>query len=811
MAKNSQDELIEKIASFRYDPLGFAKFAYDWNVGELEGYKGLCHWQEEAFDSIGKQLRENKKIANGQRPVIKLSRASGNGIGKSAFIAILTQWALSVCPDARVNITAGTGSQLATKTWPVIATWFRRCITREWFDLQATSITSVQRRHEQTWRADAVTWSKENPESFAGLHNQKRLLLLIVDEASQIPDIIFETAEGALTDSDTDIIFVLTGNPTRNTGFFHSTFNSRRKYWDSKQIDSRTVEITNKGELREQQEYYGEDSDWFRVHVRGEFPLSSTLSFIPAAIVEQARKVVLRESDFNFAPVIIGVDGSYRGDEAVIMMRQGLYSHMLWAGRNIEDDVIIANKIAIFEDELKADAVFVDMGGGTGIVSAGKAMGRKWRLVSFAEAAGKQGILNKRAEMYYDVKEWLKQGAEIPDDPILCEQLVNVETKGRLDGKLQLEAKEEIKKRGFESPGRSDALCFLGNTLINTKKGKKRIDEIVIGDQVTTPMGYVRVVKTHESYTNKITTVSFSNGGKLSGKGDHKIFTWDAGWVRLDKLSLTNEIESDTMLPLWKTLNLLFIPKKRFIFREAVDIIRLETKNQRSDYFIAGFIPMFSAQYQRACVFITKTKLKLITGLKTSVSLNCLNIAKNTHMNCKKIPSLGKKRLLDLKRQGLQRWLGMAVKRVLNGILETAKRYGNYEYAKTQDVLFAKKNIKPFLKRAPNFVLKVVCKKRLILNIKQKLENVFCAAKSLYAISINRKSVVPTCVLTDYLESELNQKVYNLTLEKENVYYANGILVSNCLTHAYPVKTNDERIRSRDKRTPVKKYDPLSY
>ena len=478
MSKSPNDLLIERMAGFRRDPLGFAKYAYDWGHGELEGYAGLDKWQAERLDIIGKKLRENQGKKN--RPVIKMSIVSGNGIGKTALLSILSNWAMSTCGDARVNITAGTGSQLATKTWPVLATWFRRCITNHWFSIQATSITAKQKWHEHTWRTDCITWSKEKPESYAGLHNQGKLLLMIMDEASQIPDIIFETAEGAFTDDNTDIIFIITGNPTRNTGFFHSTLNSRRKYWEAVQIDSRNVSMTNKAELKQQEEFYGEDSDWFRVHVRGEFPLSSTLSFIPLSLVEEARKRSLRESEFNFAPVIIGVDGSYRGDECVIFMRQGLYSYQLWSGRNIEDDVLIANKIALFEDELKADAVFVDMGGGTGIVSAGKAMGRKWRLVSFAEKPGKEGILNKRAEMYYDCKEWLRSGGEIPDDPILTEQLVNVETKGRLDGKLQLEAKEEIKSRGFESPGRSDSLVLTFAYPVKTiderlKRGSSRI------------------------------------------------------------------------------------------------------------------------------------------------------------------------------------------------------------------------------------------------------------------------------------------------------------------------------------------------
>jgi hypothetical protein len=477
MKQTSEDFLIDRMAGFRCDPLGFTKYAYDWGCGELEQYSGLEKWQEETLAHIGTQLKENRKIKDGFRPVIKIAIASGNGIGKTAGISMLTNWALSVCGDAKVMITAGTGAQLATKTWPVLSTWFRRCITSHWFDIQATSIKARQPKHEETWRADAITWSKEKPESFAGLHNQGKLLVVIMDEASQIPDIIFETIEGAFTDKDTDIIFVVTGNPTRNNGYFHSCFTSRRKYWFTKQIDSRNVVITNKDELKKQQEFYGENSDWFRVHVRGEFPLSSTLAFIHMGLIEKARKVVMSERQFDFAPVIIGVDGSYSGDETVIFMRQGLYSAMLWSAYNVRDDIAIANKVALFEDQLSADAVFIDMGGGTGIMSAGKAMGRKWRLVSFAESAGREGILNKRAEMYDDVRTFLIDGGEIPDDAILAEQLNCVELKARIDGKMQLEAKEEIKKRLGSSPDRADAFCLTFAYPVKAKDDRLRGDK----------------------------------------------------------------------------------------------------------------------------------------------------------------------------------------------------------------------------------------------------------------------------------------------------------------------------------------------
>jgi hypothetical protein len=93
-------------------------------------------------------------------------------------------------------------------------------INRHWFTYTATALYSADPAHEKTWRVDMTAWSENNTEAFAGLHNKGKRLLLIFDEASAIPDLIWEVAEGALTDEQTEIIWACFGNPTRNSGRF---------------------------------------------------------------------------------------------------------------------------------------------------------------------------------------------------------------------------------------------------------------------------------------------------------------------------------------------------------------------------------------------------------------------------------------------------------------------------------------------------------------------------------------------------------------------------------------------------------------
>lgn len=379
----------------------------------------------------------------------------------SALVSWIILWAISTYPDTRGVVTANTEAQLRTKTWPELAKWYHRFIAKNLFCMTATSIFSIEQGHERTWRIDAIPWSDTNTEAFAGLHNQGSRILLIFDEASAINDRIWEVAEGALTDRETQIIWCAYGNPTRNTGRFYQCFHKDRAYWNTVKIDSRTVAITNKKQLTQWANQYGEDSDFFKVRVRGEFPATSENQFISTALVDAAQKRTIRPSQYTFAPVIIGVDMAWSGGDAtVIYVRQGLYSKKLGSYEKNDNDGVMAAKLAAFEDQYNADAVFIDQGYGTGVFSFGLTMGRKWRLVSFAAKPGKTGYANKRAEMWGDMREWLKDGGVLEDGEVIHDDLVGPEAMINNKGEILLEKKEDMKRRGLPSPNEADALAL---------------------------------------------------------------------------------------------------------------------------------------------------------------------------------------------------------------------------------------------------------------------------------------------------------------------------------------------------------------
>lgn len=451
--------LAEVAARYRRDPLGFTLAAFPWGEPgtELAAYRGPRRWQRRTLERIRYHLEQGHTPGG----AVKMATASGHGIGKSALVSFIAHWAMVTQEDCRGIITANTERQLLTKTQPEFAKWHRLSLYSHWFHLTATSYYSTDPDHAETWRLDFHPWSEQNTEAFAGLHNEGKRLFVLFDEASKIADKVWDVTEGALTDASAEIFWFAFGNPTRATGRFRECWRKYRHRWDTQNIDSRTVEGISHQQILEWVQDRGEDSDFVKVRVRGIFPSAGFRQFIGQDLIDAARGRELRPEQYKFAPVIIGVDPAWTGeDDFVIVMRQGLYSRVLATFPKNDDDVWMAGVVARFEDELGADAVFIDGGFGTGIVSVGRNLGRTWRIVWFSEKPYREGSLNKRAEMYDDCRIWLREGGAIPDHEALATDLAAVETSPRVDGKLALRSKEEMKTEGLASPNHSDALVL---------------------------------------------------------------------------------------------------------------------------------------------------------------------------------------------------------------------------------------------------------------------------------------------------------------------------------------------------------------
>ncbi len=450
-AKDLEQELARDLGAFYADPAGFVLYAFAWGQGELAEHHGPDEWQRELLYDLGDNCLTAEEA-------IRLATVSGHGIGKSAFVAWVILWAMSTRPHLAGVVTANTASQLEDKTWRELSIWHKRAVNKHWFKWTATKFYQVD--HPETWFVSAEPWSKERPEAFAGLHAEH--VLMIFDEASAIDDVIWETAEGALTTPGA--IWAVFGNPTRNSGRFHGCFHRFRHRWVTRQVDSRNAKMTNKAQLKQWIDDYGEDSDFVRVRVRGVFPRAGSNQLIASDLVEGAQGKSLREEMYRVAPLVFGVDVARFGDDqSVLTKRQGLYAHkqLKWRGMDL---MTLAGIVAQHIDKDKPDAVFVDMGGmGAGVVDRLHQLGYDQVIgVDFGgQASDPAKHVNKRTEMWCGVHDWLKAGGALPPEQELADDLTGPEYGFTGDkGQIVLEKKSDMKKRGLASPDCGDSLAL---------------------------------------------------------------------------------------------------------------------------------------------------------------------------------------------------------------------------------------------------------------------------------------------------------------------------------------------------------------
>jgi hypothetical protein len=476
--KEAEDALINLVASCGKNPLRFVKAVYPWGSDVLtgEGSDSPRDWQTSILKDVADYMKSPRK---GRLP-FKLSVASGHGIGKSALLSWLVHWGMSTQDDCKVVVTANTENQLRTKTWPEVIKWFQLGMNSHWFKNSAMSITSSDVRHSALWRADAIPWSEQNPNAFAGLHSKGKRVMLIFDEGSTIPESIWEVAEGALTDYDTDIFWFVFGNPTQNSGRFADCFGRYAKVWKHKQIDSRTVKGTNKELFADWVETYGEDSDFIKVRVRGVFPSAADHQLIPINDVDLCMRTEM--TFLPEEPVILGVDiARYGSDQSVLYERQGrvIRTPVRWRGF---DSVQSAEKIALEYKSRKADLVIVDGGNsGGGVVDVLKRIipSSKVLEVNFGQASCKPTVYkNKRAEMWHTMAEAIKKGVQLPSEKDLREELISIEYHIDAKGLIQLEDKDLLKQRIGRSPDDADALAL---TFAFTPSLKRRTPEFSFG------------------------------------------------------------------------------------------------------------------------------------------------------------------------------------------------------------------------------------------------------------------------------------------------------------------------------------------
>ena len=468
-AKDEQ-ELMSRLWSpaLKDNPLAWVMYTFPWGQKgtPLEHFAGPRKWQKEVLTQLAEHIKENNGLVDFN--TFRMATSSGRGIGKSALVSWIVIWMLSTRIGSTSIVSANSESQLRSITWAEITKWLSMAINSHWFEVSATRvmpakwITELVERDlkmgTRYWGAEGRLWSAENPDAYAGVHNFAGVLL-VFDEASGIDDSIWSVAAGFFTENTPNRFWMAFSNPRRNSGYFYETFHGKRDFWKNKIVDARTVEGTDKNVYQSIIDEYGSDSSQAHVEVYGQFPNASDDQFISSLLVDEA---MAREKYKDLsAPIVIGVDPARFGsDSTVIAIRQGrdIIEIKKYKG---DDTMETVGRIIEAIEEYKPALVNIDEGGlGAGVVDRLKEQRYKIRGVNFANKAKNPMMYgNKRAEMWGDMRDWLKSST-IPSDRYLKTDLISPLMKPDSKGAIFLESKKDMKARGLASPDAADAIAL---------------------------------------------------------------------------------------------------------------------------------------------------------------------------------------------------------------------------------------------------------------------------------------------------------------------------------------------------------------
>lgn len=401
-------------------------------------------WQEETL----------RALARGHT---RIAVRSGHGVGKTALAAWVITWFANTRAPFKCAVTAPSSPQLFDVLVPETHKWFGR-LPRGWRDLWDITSDHITLKADAECFITARTSRADQPEAMAGLHSQN--VLLVADEASGIPDAVFEAAGGSM--SSPGAITLLIGNPTRNTGFFWRCHVMERDRWHCMRVSSAESPRVAPDYVDELAKRYGLDSNAYRIRVLGEFPTADADTLIPASLVDEAMQRSI-ELDLSAAEVW-GVDVARFGDDAsVLIKRRGrVVPEMPRRWRGVDTMQLAGAIKAEFDlQAAKPMLIVVDVIGiGAGVVDRLNEQNVPVLGVNVAEVPSTTGRYARlRDELWVRCREWLETRAvRLPRDDQLRDDLAAPRYAFLSDGRLQVESKNSMRSRGLPSPDHADAL-----------------------------------------------------------------------------------------------------------------------------------------------------------------------------------------------------------------------------------------------------------------------------------------------------------------------------------------------------------------
>lgn len=435
----SNNPFVEFIKKYRTDPVSF--------VREVLGVEP-DEWQVDFLNAV----------ATGER---KISIRSGHGVGKSTAGSWAMLWYMLTRYPVKVVVTAPTSSQLYDALFAELKRWVKELpegvqqlldVKQERIELRASPTEAF---------ISARTSRAEQPEALQGVHSES--VMLVADEASGVPEQVFEAAAGSM--SGHNALTILFGNPVRSSGFFFDTHNRLKDEWWTRRVSCLDSTRVSKEYVDEMKSRYGEESNAFRIRVLGEFPKSDDDTIISMDLLESAKN---RDVSSNpDAPIIWGLDvARFGSDSSVLCKRQSNVLIDMQRWRNLDLMQLtgaVVSQYEACESRDRPSEILVDsIGLGAGVVDRLRELKLPARGINVSESpAMGTTYLNLRSELWHKLKAWLeRRDCKIPNDEDLISELATVRYTFTSNGKVKIESKDDIRRRGLKSPDKADALCL---------------------------------------------------------------------------------------------------------------------------------------------------------------------------------------------------------------------------------------------------------------------------------------------------------------------------------------------------------------
>jgi len=391
---------------------------------------------------------------SGSRVAVK----SAQGAGKTSTLVWLTLYFLLTLEDCRVLITSPSYQQLSRVFHSEILKWHSKMpiVFKDFFEITKEKV-SIKGKPFQM--ANLVTASADNEESLQGGHAENYVIL--ADEASAIDENIFDVLQGTLGTGGGGR-FIMTANPIRNSGRFYEVFSKGSSLWHRITFSAFNSAQINKSWISEMAEFYGEDSDRYKVRVLAEFPRASEEQFIPVDIVEQSMGRYINPQGYFGYQKVMGVDiARFGSDSTVLIIRQGpkVIDYKEYKGL---DTTEVASMVVDYYNLHKPSGIYIDaIGIGAGVYDQCKNFGLPViEIVVSNRSSDPKQYFNLRSQLWGEMRQWLHNEADIPDSHDLMTQLCGMTYSYNAKLQVQLANKKDMKKQGLSSPDIADALSL---------------------------------------------------------------------------------------------------------------------------------------------------------------------------------------------------------------------------------------------------------------------------------------------------------------------------------------------------------------